>query len=196
MHCPTSRVLKKWNMLEATLTNAIWFFLIFLIVSFHPQAAVGNDYSIQAGLNVAGQWSVVEETIEENCGEGLKTIEYTVTVDQDGNELTIDTPYKTITAYLDQYSATWDGIYYEDGGSGSTTGEITFNANGTGFEGTEEWTWGNGSFECSGVSWHTGTRISDSSADDNQSSDTDGGDDGGSSSGCFMDQLMFSSIRH
>lgn len=135
----------------------------------------GGDDTV--AFDLTGTWNVTEAADESDCGEGINTKRYTVTLTQNGNSLRVQTPYGTFNGRLDGDVATWSGTGSEDGGTLVTNVTATLNAEGTSFTGSETWRWSDdGGFQCSGTS--------ELSA--NLGAGDDGSGSGGGSGGCFL----------
>lgn len=107
--------------------------------------------------NFAGQWQVVEDSDETDCDAGVVTYEYPVTISQDGNLVTVMDGDYTFSGVVDGDTASWAGIYGDEGAvvfamdltrsAGSGTGSVV-------------WTWSDMSAACSGTSVITATCVS------------------------------------
>lgn len=137
-------------------------------------------------LDLSGVWNVTEIADETNCGEGINTKQYTVTLTQNGTAVEAQTPYGTFDGRINGLVVTWSGMGSEDGGTLDThiNATMTFNAEGTSFTGTETWRWSDGSFECSGTSELSGNLNGSGNV-----GPAGGGDGGGGGGGCFISIL-------
>jgi hypothetical protein len=139
-----------------------------------------EDDGDPVAFDLTGTWRVTEVADESDCGEGVNTKQYTVTLTQNGNSLSVQTPYGNFNGRLDGQVATWSGTGSEDGGTLVTRVAATLNAEGTSFTGSETWRWsGDGGFQCSGTS--------ELSA--NLGADDDGSGSSGGGGGCFLSIL-------
>jgi hypothetical protein len=142
----------------------------------------GDSGDDPVAFDLTGTWRVTEVADESDCGEGVNTKRYTVTLAQNGNSLRVQTPYGTFNGRLDGQVATWSGTGSEDGGTLVTSVTATLNAEGTRFTGSETWRWsGDNGFQCSGTS-----ELSASLGTGDNGSGSSGG--GG---GCFLSILGF-----
>ncbi len=142
----------------------------------------GDSGDDPVAFDLTGTWRVTEVADESDCGEGVNTKRYTVTLAQNDNSLRVQTPYGTFNGRLDGQEATWSGTGSEDGGTLVTSVTATLNAEGTRFTGSETWRWsGDNGFQCSGTS-----ELSASLGTGDNGSGSSGG--GG---GCFLSILGF-----
>jgi len=106
------------------------------------------------------QWAVTETGITENCGEGLNTIDYSITISSysDG-KVTVKTTAGTFTGTYSGSNISYSGSFSEDGGTTTTSPELTVSDDYTSLSGTTSWTWDDGAgSSCSGTSSISATR--------------------------------------
>ncbi|MEJ2641822.1 MAG: hypothetical protein P8010_19830, partial [Desulfosarcinaceae bacterium] len=157
----------------------------------------GDDGDASDVLDVSGSWNVTEVADESDCGQGINTKHYTVTIAQTGTTFTVQTPYGTLRGNLSGSAGTWSGRGSEDGGTLQTSGRVTFsddgNGYGNGYSAQETWTWDDGSFYCSGTSDLSGSRSAsgDGGADGGADGNSGGGGGGG---GCLLSTLLRSAL--
>ncbi len=123
-------------------------------------------------VDVAGVWNITETYLTDTCEGGGGSDTYQVTITQNGNAVTLmysdgDTVSGTINGNKIQYS----GSYDEEGGTMTVSAEFTVSADGRSMQGTDSWSWTNGSMNCSGTDSFSGTR------------ETGGGNGGGGNGG-------------
>lgn len=105
---------------------------------------------------VAGKWRITEQTNAQECGEGVSSSTYFLTVAQQGSTITVKSTVGTFTASLQGTSLQWNGSYSEDGGTVSTNVDANFTGSLNSLSGTSTWTWSNGTTSCNGSSSFTG----------------------------------------
>jgi hypothetical protein len=128
-------------------------------------------------LDISGKWNVTAIVDERDCGEGVNTKNYIITVTQNGSSVQAQTPFGTFNGSISGNEATWNGLGSEDGGVLDTHIVATIDSDGKSFTGTETWQWRGEGFQCSGTSQLSGSLGSSRSRGDS------GGGGGG---GCFI----------
>lgn len=118
-----------------------------------------NDGGSSTPGNFAGTWSISEVVDASDCGEGIYTTTYSITVTQSGSSISVVTPVGTFSGTVSGNSLSWTGSYPEDGGT-TTIDSLTGNLSGSTISGTSSWSWTDGAFSCSGTTTWTGTRTS------------------------------------
>jgi hypothetical protein len=151
----------------------------------------GDDGDASDVLDVSGSWNVTEVADESDCGQGINTKHYTVTIAQTGTTFTVQTPYGTLRGSLNGSVGTWSGRGSEDGGTLQTSGSVTFSEDGNGYgvsySAIETWTWDDGAFYCSGTSELSGSRGNAADGNGNGNGDSGGGGGGG---GCLISTVL------
>jgi hypothetical protein len=105
----------------------------------------------EPAADAAGQWEMTATPIEDSCDNDLTPYKFWVTIMQEGNSLTAQTPEGTMTGTIcgDQIRM-----------SGSSVNlELTVSADGDSVEGSDTWTWTDGVQSCGGSESLSGTRI-------------------------------------
>lgn len=144
--------------MQRTLGPVLW--ILVLTLAF---AACGDDDddgpAAPAAFDLTGTW-VMQETIDATaCGEGTDTDSWTMTVVQEGNDVTIDTPDGQFSGTVSGDRVSWRGSYSYDGGTLTITSMVIRVVNdGDGLNGTVQWSWTDGSLSCSGSTLVSGTR--------------------------------------
>ncbi|XPS90037.1 uncharacterized protein Dvar_80560 [Desulfosarcina variabilis str. Montpellier] len=150
-------------------------------------------------IDVAGTWQVTDINDETDCGEGINTVEYTIYITQNGEQITVDKdPEGTFTGTLSGNTITWSGSYPEDGGTTTILSmTVDVSDDGNTFTSQSSWSWTDGIDSCSGTSQGEGVKSADSNNGDGDDGDGgDGGDGGGGGGGggCFLDVVSLKSI--
>ncbi len=149
-----------------------------LTTTFEADDTGGGDT-----LDVSGTWTVTENV--SGCGETY-TDSFTMTVTQDGTDLTVVTGDGTFSGSITGNTITWTGSYPEEGGTTTITSlSVTLDASGEGGTGTVEWSWSDGTETCSGTT--ALTLAKGTTGGTGGTGDTSGG--GGGGGGCFLQQL-------
>jgi hypothetical protein len=131
-------------------------------------------------LDISGIWNVTAIVDERDCGEGVNTENYVITVTQSGSSVQAQTPFGTFNGSINGNEATWSGLGSEDGGVLDTHIAATIDSDSNSFTGTETWQWRGEGFQCSGTSQLSGSLGSSSG----------GGDSGGGGGGgCFISTI-------
>jgi hypothetical protein len=118
-----------------------------------------NDPAPTTPANVAGSWTVTETSTSNNCGD-LVDPAYSITITQNGGNLSVSTPVGVFTGTINGSTVGWTGSYPEDGGTTTITSmTATVASSGNTFSGTSNWSWSGPGGPCSGSTTFTGTRI-------------------------------------
>lgn len=103
--------------------------------------------------DLSGTWEITESGTSTCVGLQTYTDAYTITVVQNGNDLTITTPDGTVTGTIDGNSVSWSGRYPKNGGTTTVVSvNITVSVDGDTLSGSASWSWTNGTESCSGTS--------------------------------------------
>jgi len=106
------------------------------------------------------EWSVTETGITETCGEGLGSRSYPITVISYSNSsITLSTPAGNQSGTYSGSNISYKGSYPEDGGTTTSSTELTVSSNDTELNGSSSWTWSDGNgFSCNGTTTISATR--------------------------------------
>ena len=107
---------------------------------------------------VAGNWSVSASVDATQCGEGVQSYSYVISISQIGNDLTVTVDGDPFAGTLNGTEGTWSGSYADTGGTTNETYTVTFANNNTTMSGGSTWTWSDGALTCSGTSTITGSK--------------------------------------
>ena len=137
-------------------------FVISLLAACSSGGGGGSTPSQKAPIaDTSGTWTITEDGASNCTGETTYHDEYTITIIQSGNNLTVTTPAGTFYGTIDGDHVGWTGSYPEDGGTTTITAmQLTVSADGSSLSGTATWTWSDGVFSCSGTTQAiNGTRV-------------------------------------
>ena len=112
-----------------------------------------------APADIAGVWTITETYLTDSCEGPGGSDTYRVTVTQTGNAVTL--MFDDGTTYdgtINGNTLTWSGSYPEEGGTTTVSGEFIVSADERSLQGSDSWTWTDGSTTCSGTDSFTGTR--------------------------------------
>jgi hypothetical protein len=106
-------------------------------------AACGdNDGNCGEPLDAAGEWEMTATPIEDSCDDDLTPYTFRVTITQEGNALTAQTPEGTLTGTICGDQVQISGSYSVEGGGTSTVNlALTVSADGNSVEGSDTWSW-------------------------------------------------------
>ena len=97
--------------------------------------------------------------IEDTCGGSLAPYTFPVTIMQDGNALTAQTPEGPMTGTICGDQIRMSGSWTEAGVAQTVNLELTVSADGNSVEGSDTWTWADGTQSCGGSDSLSGTRV-------------------------------------
>ncbi len=92
------------------------------------------------------------------CGDGIYTDTYTMTVTQSGNDVTVLVSGLSFTGTLEGNRLRWSGSYPDDGGITTANVDVTISDDGNSLSGSASWTFTAGSFTCSGTTQVSGVK--------------------------------------
>jgi hypothetical protein len=123
-------------------------------------ACGGTDGNCGEPLDAAGEWEMIATPIEDSCDDDLTPYTFRVTIMQEGNALTGQTPEGTMTGTICGDQVQMSGTYSVEGGGTSTVKlTLTVSADGNSVEGSDIWNWTTGVQSCGGSESLSGTRI-------------------------------------
>lgn len=130
----------------------------FVVISDNPVTfrLSGADVNKPGASGVEGRWRITETVNGEQCDEGTTTEVYQLQVAQQGNQLTVTAPVGTFNGVLNGTNLRWSGSFPEDGGTVSTSIDVTFTTTLDSLSGSSSWSWSDGSFTCAGTSQISG----------------------------------------
>lgn len=106
------------------------------------------------------EWSVTETGISENCGDGLGSVNYSITVVYySGGTTTVSTPVGNQNGTYSGNTISYNGSFPEDGGTTTANTQLSINSSYNELTGTSNWTWSDGGgYQCSGTTSVSATR--------------------------------------
>jgi len=113
----------------------------------------------EPAADAAGEWEMTATPIEDTCGGDLTPYTFGVTIMQEGNALSGQTPEGTMTGTICGDQVQMSGSSPEAGGTATVNLELTVSADGNSVEGSDTWNWTNGAQSCGGSESLSGTRI-------------------------------------
>jgi hypothetical protein len=109
--------------------------------------------------DATGVWEMTATPIEDTCdGEPGAPYTFWVTIMQEGNSLTAQTPEGTFPGTICGDRIQMSGSYPEDNGTTTANLELTVLADGNSVEGSDTWNWTNGVQNCGGSESLVGVR--------------------------------------
>lgn len=125
-------------------------FIFIVALAMAGFAACGEDSSCGEPLDVAGDWEMTSKVETDECDERSDQM-YRMTITQDGNDVTGETEeFGTFTGTICGDRMQLNSSFSADGGTVKVKATLTVSADGNSMEGTDSWTWTDGSETCSG----------------------------------------------
>lgn len=115
-----------------------------------------TEVDVDPCANFAGTWAFAGLDDARDCGEGIISDSSDISITQNICNITITTPQRTSEASVSGNTASWSGGYLEDGGITGESSQVIISGNT--IRGSSSWTWTDGSYSCSGVSYKFGIR--------------------------------------
>jgi hypothetical protein len=150
--CPTG-VGQKGEFVMRYLLSLI--LVLALSVAF---VACGGEEGCAEPVDVEGDWQMTSTVVSDNC-DGRENQAFLMTITQDANALTAETPELTFNGTICGNQIQMKGSFPEDGGTVTVNGTLVVSADGNSMEGTDTWTWTDGSESCSGSDSLSASRI-------------------------------------
>jgi hypothetical protein len=122
-------------------------------------AACGGGECAEPAADTTGVWQMTATPIEDTCGGSLAPYTFSVTIMQDENALTGQTPEGPVTGTICGDQIRMSGSSTEAGVAQTVNLELTISAGGNSVEGSDTWTWTDGTQSCRGSESLSGTRI-------------------------------------
>ena len=110
------------------------------------------------GPEVSGLWTITEIVNAADCGDGIYTDTYTMTITQSGNDITVLVSGLAFTGTLEGNRLRWSGSYPEEGGIITANVDLTISDDGNSLSGSSSWTYTDGLFSCSGTTQVSGVK--------------------------------------
>lgn len=131
-------------------------FVSALSVAFVACGGEGADCA--EPVDVAGEWEMTSTVVSDNC-DGRMSQTFRMTITQDGNALTAETPELTFSGTICGNQIQMSGSFPEDDGTVTVNATLDVSAEGDSMQGSDTWTWTDGSESCSGSDSLSGTLI-------------------------------------
>ena len=134
-------------------------FLCVCALGVMPLVGCGdNDSDCAEPVDVAGEWETTSTVVSDNC-DGRMSRTFRMKITQDGNALTAETPELTFSGTICGNQIQMSGSFPEDDGTVTVNATLDVSADGKSLQGSDTWTWTDGSESCSGSDSLSGTRI-------------------------------------
>jgi hypothetical protein len=134
-----------------------YIFGLLLGVAVFAFAACG-DGGCADPVDVAGEWEVTSTVVSDDC-DGRENQTFLMTITQDANALTAETPELTFNGTICGNQLQMTGSFREDGGTVTVNGTLVVSEDGSSMEGSDDWTWTDGVESCSGSDSLSASRI-------------------------------------
>jgi hypothetical protein len=131
--------------------------MLALALGFGACAEEGNGGE---DADVAGDWEMSSTVVTDNC-DGRMSQTFLMTITQEGSNLTVETPEVTFSGTVSGNRIQMNGSFPEDNGTVTVNATLVVSGDGNSMEGSDNWTWTDGSSSCSGSDSLRATRIAD-----------------------------------
>ena len=108
--------------------------------------------------DVTGEWEMTSTVVSDNC-DGRMSQTFPMTITQDANALTAEAPDVTFSGTICDNQIQMKGSFPEDDGTVTVNATLVVSADGNTMQGSDTWTWTDGSESCSGSDSLSGTRM-------------------------------------
>jgi len=132
------------------------FLMALAVLAFAACGDNGGDCA--EPVDVAGEWEMTSTVVSDNC-DGRMSQTFRMKITQDGNALTAETPELTFSGTICGNQIQMKGSSPEDDGTVTVNATLIVSAEGDSMQGSDNWTWTDGSESCSGSDSLSGTRI-------------------------------------
>jgi hypothetical protein len=119
--------------------------------------ACGGEEGCAEPVDVAGNWQMTSTVVSDNC-DGRENQTFPMTITQDGDALTVETPELTFTGTICGNEIQMDGSFPDEGGTTTVKATLVVSTDGNSMQGSDTWTWTDGFDSCSGSDSLSGTR--------------------------------------
>jgi hypothetical protein len=133
-------------------------FMCVLALSVVLVACGGEGEGCAEPVDAAGDWEMTSTVVSDNC-DGRTSQTFRMKITQDGNALTAETPELTFSGTICGNQIQMKGSFPEDDGTVTVNATLIVSAEGDSMQGSDNWTWTDGSESCSGSDSLSGTRI-------------------------------------
>jgi len=121
-------------------------------------AACGDANSGGYPVDVAGNWEMTTTDVIDSCG-GRVPYTFHATITQSGNALTAEITGGTLSGTIDGNRIQLSGSFPEDSGTVTVSVTLALSADGDSMQGSDSWSWTDGSTDCSGSDSISAIRI-------------------------------------
>ena len=132
------------------------FLMALAVLAFAACGDNGGDCA--EPVDVAGEWEMTSTVVSDNC-DGRTFQAFRMKITQDGNALTAEAPELTFSGTICGNQIQMKGSFPEDDGTVTVNATLNVSAEGDSMQGSDNWTWTDGSESCSGSDSLSGTRI-------------------------------------
>jgi len=124
-------------------------------------AACGGDEGecAEPAADVTGEWRIDATPITDTCGGSLAPYTFFITAAQEGNDVTSETPEGPMTGTICGDQLRLSGSWTEAGVAQTVNLELTVSIDGNSAEGSDTWTWADGTRSCGGSESLSATRV-------------------------------------
>ncbi len=122
--------------------------------------ACGGEEGCAEPVDVEGNWQMTSTVVSDSC-DGRENQTFLMTITQDANALTAETPELTFNGTICGNQIQMKGSFPEDGGTVTVNAALTVSAEGDSMQGSDTWTWTDGSMSCSGSDSLDAIRVAD-----------------------------------
>jgi hypothetical protein len=112
-------------------------------------ACGGEESGCAEPVDVAGVWDTTSTVVSDNC-DGRMSQTFPMTITQDGNALTAEIPELTFSGTICGNQIQMKGSFPDEDGTVTVNATLNVSAEGDSMQGSDNWTWTDGSESCSG----------------------------------------------
>ena len=132
--------------------------ILVLALSVAFVACGGEGDGCAEPVDIAGEWEMTSTVVSDNC-DGRMSQTFRMNITQDGSALTVEAPELTFSGTICGSQIQMNGSFPEDDGTVTVNATLVVSADGNSMEGTDTWTWTDGSESCSGSDSLSASRI-------------------------------------
>ena len=135
-------------------------FLCVCALGLMPLVGCGGEGAgcAEPAADAAGMWAMTATVVSDNC-DGRTSQTFRMKITQDGNALTAVTYQLTFSGTICGNQIQMKGSFPEDDGTVTVNTTLNVSAEGGSMQGSDNWTWTDGSESCSGSDSLSGTRV-------------------------------------
>jgi hypothetical protein len=113
----------------------------------------------EPAADVTGEWKIDATPVTDTCGGSLAPYTFFITAIQEGNAVTSETPEGPMTGTMCGDQLRLSGSWTEAGVAQTVNLELTVSMDGNSAEGSDTWTWTDGTRSCGGSESLSATRV-------------------------------------